>query len=376
MKNNPIRNTTLLLIGLIFALVFFVPKVFGQSQTNNIPKEEKYEAVVTKIIEDKEVEITGGATQPFQKVEAEITEGKLESKKVIAELGGLVVTNNDQKVKTGDKIIITYIKNVDGSERFYVADFIRRDSLYILAIAFLIAVVAVGGVRGLSSFIGLIISFIVLLKYIIPQIAGGGDPVIVAVSGSFIILIASLYPAHGISRRTTSAVLGTFLSLIITAILAYIFVSLTKLSGFSSEEAAYLSMFPGMQINLRGILLAGMIIGALGVLDDITISQAACVFELKRANKNLNFKELYLRGLRIGREHIASLVNTLVLAYAGASLPLLLLFSISGGEPLNVLLNREMIATEIVRALVGSLGLVSAVPITTAIAAAFSRSRT
>ena len=148
-----------------------------------------------------------------------------------------------------------------------------------------------------------------------------------------------------------------------------------KLSGFGSEEAGFLSMFPGMQINLQGILLAGIIIGVLGVLDDITVSQSACVFELHDANKSLSFSELYKRGMRVGQDHIASLVNTLVLAYAGASLPLLLLFVLSGGEPVSQLINREMIANELVRTLVGSLGLVSAVPITTMLAASFAKTR-
>lgn len=359
------------LIVTAFLTSFFSLKVYGQTQTKNvIPKEEKYEGVVTKIIEDKQIEIMEGTSQPFQRVEAEITTGALKAKKVIAEFGGIVVSNNNQKVKIGDKIIITYIKSADGREQFYVSDFVRINYLIIITAAFLIAVVVVGGVRGFSSFIGLLVSFLVLLKYIIPQIASGGNPVFVAIVGSFIILIVTLYLAHGISRRTTAAVFGTLISLIITSLLAYVFVDIAKLSGTALEEASFLSMFPGTQINLKGILLAGMIIGALGVLDDITISQAASVFELKRANKNFSFIELYFRGMRIGREHVASLVNTLVLAYAGASLPLLLLFSMSGGEPLNILLNREMIATEVVRTLVGSFGLVSAVPITTLIAAA------
>lgn len=325
-------------------------QVFAQIQTP--PPEERHEAKVLRIVEEGQVE-------------AQVLEGSLKDKKVVTQKGGIIPT-------VGDKISITHIKNIDGSEQFYVADFIRLNSIYFLAIAFLIAVIVVGGIKGLSSFIGLIISFIVLIKYIIPKIVAGADPVFVAVSGSLMIMIATLYLAHGLSRRTTAAVLGTFFSLIITAVLASVFVSLSKLSGMASEQASFLSMFPGMQVNLKGILLGGIIIGALGVLDDITISQSACVFELKDANKSLGVKELWIRGLRIGREHIASLVNTLVLAYAGASLPLLLLFTLNGGEPLNVLLNREMIATEIVRTLVGSIGLVAAVPITTAIAAFMS----
>lgn len=365
-----------LLQTLVFFLVFFVfisgRNAFAQMPVEPPPPEERHEAVVLSIVEEGKMQVGPETTQPYQKVEAEILKGEMKGQKVIAQMGGLVLTNDNQKVKVGDKISVAHIRNIDGSEQFYVADFIRINSLYLLVIAFFVAVVAVGGIRGLSSFVGLIISMLVLIKYIIPKIASGGDPVFISVSGALMILIASLYLAHGFSKRTTAAVLGTFFSLILTAFLASFFVSASKLSGFSSEQAGFLSMFPGMQINLQGILLGGIIIGSLGVLDDITISQSACVFELKEANTTLSMKELYFRGLRVGREHIASLVNTLVLAYAGASLPLLLLFTLNGGEPMNILLNREIIATEIVRTVVGSLGLVAAVPITTAIAAAFS----
>lgn len=353
----------LLFLSFLAFFALFHPLPVSAQTLKPPPPEERHEAVVTKILEEG------------RSIEAQILKGPMKSQKVTAQMDGIILSGNDQKVKVGDKISVSHIRNIDGSEQFFVADFIRINSLYFLGIAFLVAVIAVGGFRGLTSFIGLIISFLVLLKYIVPKIAAGEDPVFISVTGAFMILVATLYLAHGFSRRTSAAVLGTFLSLILTAVLASVFVSLSKLSGFASEEASFLSMFPGMQVNLKGILLGGIIIGSLGVLDDITISQSALIFELKSANKDLNFKELWVRGLRVGREHIASLVNTLALAYAGASLPLLLLFTLNGGEPLNVLLNREMIATEIVRTLVGSLGLIAAVPITTAIAAVFANKK-
>lgn len=361
-----------LLVGLLVILsltFYFTVKVSAQSA----PKEEKLEGVVAKILEDKKIEIFPGKKQPYQKVEVTITDGSLKEKKIVAELGKIAVSNDAQKLKTGDKVIVSYIKNVDGKDIFYIEDFNRRNPVYLLAGAFFIAVVIIGGLRGLSSFIGLIISFVVLLKYIIPQIINGGNPVLIAITGSFVILLTTLYLAHGISKKTTAAVLGTTISLVITGLLAAFSVGFARLSGFVSEQAAFVNAFPGADINLQGILLAGIIIGSLGVLDDITVSQSAVVFELKDANKKLSFEELYNRGLKVGRDHIASLVNTLVLAYAGASLPLFLLFTLNGGEPFNILINRELIASEVVRTLVGSLGLVMAVPITTVIAAIFCK---
>lgn len=342
------------------------------AQTEESPQQETLEGMVVGIVEEKKINVAEGVQQPYQKVEIELL-GKDAGKIVTAEQGGVVVSGESQKLKPGDRVLVTGIKNLDGSENYYVTDFVRRKPLLFMTLAFALAVVVVGGVRGFSSFIGLLISFAVLLKYILPQIVAGSNPVLVAIIGSFAILFATLYLAHGISRKTTAAVMGTAISLVITGILAWLFVEAARLTGFGSEEAGFLSMYPGMTINLKGILLAGMIIGALGVLDDITIGQAACVFELNEANGKLSWRELFRRGLKIGQDHIASLVNTLVLAYAGASLPLLILFAVSGAEPIGILVNREMIANEIVRTLVGSLGLVSAVPITTAIAAKMAK---
>lgn len=356
---------------LVIGLLFLGGKAFAQMDL--VPFEKKHEGVVVKILEEKTIEIFKGVNQPYQKAEVKIATGELAGKTVTAELGKIVVSNEAQKLKVGDNILISHLKKVDGSDSFLVEDFIRRTPLFILVAIFFLAVVLVGGFRGLTSFFGLIVTFIVLLKYIIPQIVAGENPVLIAIVGSFLIMVTTLYLAHGISRKTTAAVFGTSLSLIITGFLAWFFVDFAKLTGFVSEQATFINMFPGVNLNLQGILLGGIIIGALGVLDDITISQSACVFELNAANKNLSFFDLYKRGLRIGRDHIASLVNTLVLAYAGVSLPLFLMFTLTGGEPFTILINREMFASEVVRTLVGSLGLISAVPITTVIAASFSK---
>ncbi|MDO8670894.1 MAG: YibE/F family protein [Dehalococcoidia bacterium] len=336
--------------------------------------DERYEGEVSKIIADRRIEVSPGISQPYQQVEVLISSGKLKGRSVTAEIGGMVAASDAHRLHVGDKIYVLRIEKEDGTEVYIVGDFIRRTSIYILAVALLAAVVMVGGFRGLTSFLGLIISFAVLLLYIIPRIVAGENPVTIAITGSCLILLTTLYLAHGFNRKTTAAIIGTSISLIITGLLAWFFVGFARLSGFVNDEAGFLSTFSGVQVNLQGILLGGIIIGTLGVLNDITISQSACVFELYRANNALSWKALYFGGIRVGRDHIASMVNTLVLAYAGASLPLFLVFTLAGGEAFDVLINREIIATEIVRTLVGSLGLVSAVPVTTAFAAVFCRS--
>jgi uncharacterized membrane protein len=207
------------------------------------------------------------------------------------------------------------------------------------------------------------------LLYIIPEILSGRDPLLVSITGAFGLLAVTLYLVYGWTLKTHAAVIGTFIALLITGLLANYFVDLTRLTGFGSEEALFLLQVPDLQINLRGLVLGGMLIGALGVLDDLVITQASVVFELHEADPGLKFRWLYRRAMRVGQDHVAATVNTLVLAYAGAALPTLLLFAQSGESYLD-LLNLEFVTEEIVRTLVGSLGLFTAVPITTALACA------
>jgi uncharacterized membrane protein len=204
------------------------------------------------------------------------------------------------------------------------------------------------------------------VTYILPRILAGGDPILVSITGAFAILASTLYLVYGWTLKTHAAVLGTFIALIMTGLLAAYYVDLTRLTGFGSEEAMFLSQQQAT-INLRGLVLGGILIGALGVLDDLVITQASVVFELHAANPAFDLRELFRRSMRIGQDHVAATVNTLVLAYAGAALPLLLLVMQSGENWVNFA-NREFVTEEIVRTLVGSLGLMSAVPLTTGLA--------
>jgi uncharacterized membrane protein len=211
------------------------------------------------------------------------------------------------------------------------------------------------------------VSFAIIFSYILPTISSGADPIITAIIGSLLIIPATFYLSHGFNKKTTVAIIGTVISLLIVGALAGYFVDAAKLTGFASEEAAFLQVALGGTVNIRGLLLAGIIIGVLGVLDDITISQSSIVSELKLASPKIKFKELYTRAMNVGQDHISSMVNTLVLVYTGAALPLLLLF-LNNSQPISQLISNELIADEIVRTLVGSIGLVLAVPITTLIA--------
>jgi len=215
----------------------------------------------------------------------------------------------------------------------------------------------------------MLLSFGVLFIFVLPQIQAGRDPVLIAVISSIFIIPITFYLSHGFERKTTIAVIGTFIALVITGILAVLFVNGAHLNGFS-EDAMFLQTMDGVQYNLRGILLSGIIIGTLGVMDDITVSQTSIVFQLYDVKKDMTVMELFTRSIQIGKDHIASMVNTLVLVYTGASLPLLLLF-MNNPRPLGEILSVEAVSTEIVRTLVGSIGLILAVPITTFLASIF-----
>jgi uncharacterized membrane protein len=227
--------------------------------------------------------------------------------------------------------------------------------------------ILISGWKGVRSLIGMAISLTVIVAYIIPQILAGEDPVWVSITGGFVLMAVTLYLVYGWTLKTHSAILGMLLALLITGALSSFFVDLTRLTGAGSEEGLFLIQQSQASINLRGLVLGGMLIGALGVLDDLVATQASAVFELHAADPSLAMRDLFRRAMRIGQDHVAATINTLVLAYAGAALPMLLLFSLSG-EKFSYLVNIEIVTEEIVRTLVGSLGLISAVPITTGLA--------
>lgn len=271
------------------------------------------------------------------------------------------------RLSAGDEVVLSYLADPGGQQppRIAVMDHQRgRDLLLMLGLV-AIAVIAFGRLRGITALIGLGVSFAFLLLFIIPAILNGDAPLPVAIVGSAATMFAVLYLTHGFSMTTSVAVLGTLVSLVVTGLLAALFTATTSLTGFGSEETLYLS-FLNSEVDMRGLLLAGIIIGALGVLDDVTVTQATTVAELAAAATSR--RGLFRSALRVGRAHVASAVNTIVLAYAGASLPLLLLI-VAGGQSISEVLTSQFLAQEIVRAAVGTLGLVAAVPITTGLAA-------
>lgn len=277
------------------------------------------------------------------------------------------VADSGQQMGTGDDIYVTVTDLGDGTVVYSFYEYQRGRPLALLLAVFVGAVLLLGRLRGFGALGGLAASLGVLAVFMLPSLLDGNPAVPVALVAASVIAFIALYLAHGVTLATSVALLGTFASLALTGILAAVFVRAARFTGFVEDSSFFLQAL-GTEIDARGILLAGIVIGSLGVLDDVTVTQVSAVWELRSSRPEADARELYRRAVRIGRDHISSTVNTLFLAYAGAALPLLLLFT-ETGRSLGSVLTSEVVATEIVRSLVGSIGLVASVPITTWLAA-------
>jgi uncharacterized membrane protein len=296
----------------------------------------------------------------------DLTSGSARGTSAVVELG---VSDSSAKVPdVGDDVLLDVQTDGNGGVFYSFVDYRRGGSMLVLVMIFVAAVLLLGRWRGLGALAGLAISLVALIWFVLPALLDGSNPVLVAVVGSSVIAYVSLYLAHGFGPATNVALLSTLLCLALTGLLAWLFVHAATLTGLSDESSLFLESL-GVRIDPRGLLLAGVVIGSLGVLDDVTVTQVSAVGELHRLQPAATVSELYRAAVTIGRDHISSTVNTLVLAYAGAALPLLVLFT-EVGNSISDVATREQVAVEIVRTLVGSIGLVASVPISTALAAA------
>lgn len=269
-------------------------------------------------------------------------------------------------LRVGDRVHMAGAEDADGFVSYYYVDRDRGPLLVILTALFAVSVIGLARWRGVAALGGLVVSVLILVGFIVPAIIAGEDPVLVATVGGSAIVLIALYLAHGYNPLTHSAAIGAFGALALTVLLSWAVLTLARFTGVASEEASYLLLLP--EFDISGLLLAGIVLGAIGALDDVTVTQASAVWEIRSANPELDRHHLFAAGLRVGRDHIASTVNTLLLAYAGAAMPVLILFTLSG-QGLGTVSSSEVIAVEITRTLVGSMGLVAAVPVTTWLAA-------
>jgi uncharacterized membrane protein len=352
-------------------LLIFSQHSFAQQAAQGlgqVPKQDFSTGKVLQIIKHGYKNF-GSIKSLYQDVKVQIQDGVNKGKILTIENGGETSILPSQEVKTGDVIILMQSQLGNEKTQYFIYDKYRLLVISYIAIAFFLLVFAIAGWKGLGSLIGLAISLTIIFLYIVPQILSGSDPLTVSIIGSLAILLLTTYLAHGISKQTTVALISTFIALMFTAWLSSFFVHLANLTGMT-DETSTLQFGTTSHINLQGLLLGGIIIGTLGALNDITTTQATAIFELAKHSVKISFEKLFLAGFRVGQEHIVSLVNTLVLAYAGSSLALFLFIVLNPQKiPFWVMLNNEDIADEIVRTLAGSIGLILVVPIVTVLAA-------
>jgi uncharacterized membrane protein len=352
------------LLALIFITPLFLQAIPALAQNTII--QDKVTIVRAQVLE-----ITSEKEQPIPGTDISGINQVLKAKILEGDDKGVTITLNNDYIKL-QKDEVFYLRNEtrgeDGKKIYAVADQDRLPAIYFFLILFVVAVICLGGIQGIRGLASLVGSMVLILYVLLPAILHGYSPILVTIGVSSLIIIVGSYITHGFNKTTTSAVLGMIATVIFTGLLAYLAVHITKLSGFSSEEETYLNLNTGGTIDMVGLLFGGIMIGLLGVLYDIAIGQAISVEELYHIAPHVEKKKIYKRAVRIGREHIGALVNTLAIAYVGVSLPLLLLFYTSNGKdvisPLATI-NREIFATEIIRIIIGSIGLILAVPITT-----------
>lgn len=344
-----------------FVLVSLFIGQFSVAQAQQIaPDTVTIEKAKVLEVSDQEIrEIPGTDTETnFQTLQVQILEGEEKGKKVTVE-------NDYLNLEVGEVFYLRHtIGKFDGMDYYAVSDPYRLPAIYFFVGLFVLCVVVFGGKQGIRGLASLIVSLLFIFYLLFPAIMHGYSPLLVSVGVASLIIVLGSYITHGVNKTTTSAVIGMVGAVIITGMLAYVAVHYSRLTGFSSDESTFLNFNTRGTIDFVGLLLGGMLIGVLGVLYDAAIGQAIAVEELHRAGPHLSRKFIFTRAIRMGREHIGALVNTLAIAYVGVSLPLLLLFYTTTSN-LAVTVNRELFATEIIRTMIGSIGLILAVPITT-----------
>lgn len=374
-----LKKFTLFFFTSLFLLLAFSSNVLAQSSPKeNEPAREgdgtdfqpvTYQARVTQILESGN-KVSDGQNYSFQKLELEIVDKDRQGQKVEISTDYNLMSQNSN-YKPGDKLMITLNRDFQtANDYFVISDVIRTDALLWLTILFVLVIVLVTGWGGLRAIAAMLLSFVVIFKFLLPQIMAGRDPIMVSLLAALLILPATFIVSHGLNAKSLLGLAATFIGLTFGIFLAQFFVELTALSGFASEEAGFIQVEKAGLINVHALLLAGMMIGIFGILDDVAVSQVAVVEQLHDLKPELKAVSIFSKAMKVGQDHISSMINTLVLVYAGSSLSLLLLFYDSQRSFIEII-NQELVAEEIVRTLVGSISLILIAPLATFIAALY-----
>lgn len=354
-----------LLLAAIFFFSLSAPLCASADQDGQIVPDQitTAKAVVLDVVSQRTEDVAATKVKGvYQTLQVKLLDGEERGRALQIDNG------SDVTYKAGDLVYVTHdVDRLEGYSAYYISDFYRLPWIYGLICSFIVCVLAFGGKQGFRGLIALALSFVFIGYLLFPGILHGLSPVPVSIGVASLMIILGSYITHGFNRVTSSAVIGMIVTIIVTGLLAYISIHGAKLTGFSSEESVYLNFDTNGTIDFAGLLMGGILIGLLGVLYDAAIGQAVAVDELRQAGPHLSRGIIFKRAIRIGREHIGALVNILAIAYVGASLPLMLLFY-NAGSDFNMTINRELFATEIVRSMVGSIGIILTVPLTTLVA--------
>jgi len=362
----------IIILTILFFLLPFV--VFAEG---DLASDKFFKAEVLEILEQRENTLPDGEIVIQQNLKLKGKDGEYKEKTV--EFIGIddFTTLKSNLYKKGDIVMVVASQNEEGQENYYITEYVRSGIVWWLFAIFVFILFLVGRWKGLRSLLSLALTFFVIIKYIIPSILSGGNILPVTIIGSVLILTFVIYITEGFNKRSHVSMLSSLFVLALVMFFSFLFVYLAKLSGVASEEVAYLVNIGEGLVNFKGLLLSGIIIGTLGVMDDVIISQVASVEQIYKTDPKQSPNEVFKKAYQIGVSHISSMTNTLFLAYAGASLPLLVLF-VSGDSAFsswNDIINNEAIATEIIRTLSGSIGIILAVPVTTILASWMFRSK-
>jgi uncharacterized membrane protein len=364
--NKDIMKTTLSTFLTCLTLVILFTNAPSVAQSQELLQEEvgNFQAEVVEVISTDELQVNLNSDPVItQQLQIRFTSGPLAGQERI-------INSDTFEYEAGESVYVNYRLSPDDTESFYISDRNRLPALGLVVALFAAAVIALGRWQGLRSLISLGFSLLVIFYLLLPLLLEGYNPILVSTLVAGLVLFAAIYFTHGFNRESTVAFGGTMTAVIFTALLGEVFIWLSKLTGFTDDTAVYLRFSGGENLDFTGLLLGSIIIGVLGVLDDIAVTQAAIVTEFYQTELKTNPSKIFKRALRVGQEHVGALVNTLVLAYTASALPLLLLFYGSDSS-LASIINRELFATEIIRTAVGSIGLILTVPLVTYLAVKF-----
>lgn len=357
--------TILIAVALVLVFVFTLNKPPADEAPDMGYTADTVKAEVLSIAEEGSVQM-GDVTQTYQIINLRVLEGQYEGQEFTTDYGRRYILPSDYLLRPGEKILVSVAQMPDGNTFVHFVDFVRTNSLIILGLFFVLVCVLVSGWKGVRSLLGIGVSVLVIIYFIVPRILNGQNPIMISLLGSFFFLTVTQYLVYGWTLKTHITMAAISLAILFTGLMALFFVDLVRLNGMGDENAMYI-LTQYNQLNIKNLLIAGIMIGSLGILDDLVVGQTSAVIEIYRANPAMRFQQRFKRAMNVGRDHIAATVNTLVLAYLGASLSLFLLFS-NSNVAFSTLMNFNYLAEEIVRSLVGTVGLFTAVPITTFIA--------